>query len=405
MKYPKTTILNINNLKVIHVHLPNTGVVFSSMNVKVGAFAENNNFPYGTAHFLEHMLFKGTKSFPSDVDIYEKIESLGCARNAHTHYNYSRYYFAVLKENMQNSLRIVSEILYSPVIPKELFDNEKKIIIEESKRAHTDAKKIAEQNKLMTTYKVKRSEEMILGSPESIEKIQYEDIINFYSKYYSLENSNLFVCGDILPEELEDILIDFDFKMVDKSHEVSEIPLPNISGELVIFNDSNRKNSYITISYPIPSISVPGYEECGIIAGLLSATKGPGYRRLRQELGLTYSISSQRTEGMLSFAFETDQKNEEAAIEAFKEVVKFLAINGISELDYKKIIMSRNFNELTKLSNIVEFGLAHSLNFMMRPNITSLEEYYNIINAPTKNSTENQIKILLKSEPTVVITR
>lgn len=405
MQHPKTNIFNINGLKIIHIPLLETGVVFSSINVKIGAGAEDFDFPCGTAHFVEHMLCRGTRSFPTESIIYEKIESLGCNKNAQTAFAYTRYYNTVLKENIKDALLYIIETFCHPIIPKEKFETEKKVIIEESKRAHTDPKRISLQNTYKVLYKIPRSEELILGSVSSIEKITYEDIVNFYKKYYNKNNVNLFVCGDLSFIELQNVINNIDFNIENTSSDTYKIPEATINGEYMLFEVPNRKNLSISINYKIPSIGKSGYDDAGITGYLFSINKGPGYRKLRQEQGLTYSISANRGENSLSIEFETDQVNEKIAIDSVKEVLKELAENGINDLDFKKVISTWKFNHLTKLGNIIDFGMTHSYNFMMYPNLKSLEEYYNIIYSPTQESVQKQIKEMIKNEPTIVITK
>ena len=95
------------------------------------AFEESNKS--GTAHFLEHMIFKGSnKVMPGEFD--HKIESLGGFSNASTGYDDAHYYVLIPRNNFKESLALLTNIVLSPSINMNEFEKEKSVVIDEIKQ-------------------------------------------------------------------------------------------------------------------------------------------------------------------------------------------------------------------------------------------------------------------------------
>jgi len=400
----KSEIFDVNGLRCIYVPIKNSGLIFSCITINRGAYSEEGKFPDGVAHFLEHLICKGTKSYPTPKEIYEQIDSLGCQRNGLTSSINTQYYNLVLKEHWDIGLKYTLEQFYSPVLPESFFDNEKKVILEEARRGYTDQTKLAYLNRISTIYPVERSKSLILGSFESIEKIQYRDLIAFFEEYYTNGNSLFFVCGDISKEQIiNQIKENQTIKSQNNSSEI-KIPRANIDGSVNRFGNFGRKNSSIGISYEIPIVGEKDFEEAWYVGSLLSMPHGPGHQKLRHELGLTYSIACEIGEGVMSFILETDNQNENQAIEAFESILDDLAKNGIKKIDFERIKAKRKFDNLIRESNLASFGLFFSSIFSRRENLKSIDEYYKVTFDPTIESTHKFLIKMKIKKPTIVIT-
>jgi len=92
---------------------------------------EENDQEAGSAHFLEHFVFKGTKKFPKMYDINEAVEKVGGAFNAYTGQNEMGFWVKMDKGNLELATRIVGQVVTEPVLPREHFDKERGTILEE----------------------------------------------------------------------------------------------------------------------------------------------------------------------------------------------------------------------------------------------------------------------------------
>ena len=90
----------------------------------------------GIAHFFEHMVFKGTKSFPSAQLLSSTIDTLGADFNAFTSKEYTGYYIKAASRHLPVALKALSEMLLSPLLKDEDIEREKSVIIEEMNMYH-----------------------------------------------------------------------------------------------------------------------------------------------------------------------------------------------------------------------------------------------------------------------------
>jgi len=119
----------LGNLRVVLVPEERESV---TVRVMVGTGSrEETDKEAGSAHFLEHFVFKGTKEFPKMYDINEAVEKVGGAFNAYTGQNEMGFWVKMDKGNLGLAARIVGQIVTEPVLPKEHFDKERGTILEE----------------------------------------------------------------------------------------------------------------------------------------------------------------------------------------------------------------------------------------------------------------------------------
>lgn len=159
----------------------------------------------GTAHFLEHMFFKGTKSYPSSLELAMEIEMLGGMTNAFTSYEYTGYYLKVPLKNLEKAMHLFSDVIFNPRLSPEELDKERGVIAEEI-RMYDDypPEKIKDEfeSRLFKGSALGRS---IAGSLTSIKQIDDKVLKQFRLDNYTLDNMLLVVSGAVDTSSLEGI--------------------------------------------------------------------------------------------------------------------------------------------------------------------------------------------------------
>ena len=120
-----------NGLKVVTEYLPHVHSVSVGVWVKVGSRQENENC-LGVAHFIEHMLFKGTTT-RSAKKIAEEIEAVGGQLNAFTSKEYTCFYAKVLDTDFALACDLLADMLLNSCFDQGEIENEKKFILEDIK--------------------------------------------------------------------------------------------------------------------------------------------------------------------------------------------------------------------------------------------------------------------------------
>src|SRR5690625_3309129 len=126
----RKTVLD-NEMKVMTEHIERVRSISVGIWVKPGSRNEKEN-QAGITHFLEHMLFKGTKS-RSAYDIAQSMESVGGYLNAFTSSEYTCYFSRCLSTQLDRALDVLSDMILHPSLPEEEIEKEKNVVVEEMK--------------------------------------------------------------------------------------------------------------------------------------------------------------------------------------------------------------------------------------------------------------------------------
>ncbi|MBD2080961.1 pitrilysin family protein [Leptolyngbya sp. FACHB-17] len=188
-----------NGLTLIHHHLPATGVSAIDVWVNAGSIVEPNEWS-GMAHFLEHMIFKGTsKLAPGAFD--QAIENRGGMTNAATSYDYAHFYMTTASKDFAETLPYLGELLLNAAIPDDEFGRERDVVLEEILQTYDDPDAIAFQVLSELVYQRHPYGRPILGTEESLMPRSAEEMRSFHRTHYQPENMTVVVTGDIALDE------------------------------------------------------------------------------------------------------------------------------------------------------------------------------------------------------------
>jgi predicted Zn-dependent peptidase len=262
--FPANLITLDNGLSIIHHYLPGSPVVAVDVWINAGAIAEPEHWS-GMAHFLEHMIFKGTDRVPPGC-FDQVIENRGGVANAATSHDYAHYYINTTAEHLGETLPYLAELLINAAIPDDEFDRERHVVLEEIRQSQDDPDWIAFQALMDSTYPHHPYGRPVLGTEERLMERSPEEMRVFHRAHYQPENMTVVVVGDIEQNyTLELVHRAFDqFKAPPKCPKVNpqfELPLNNI----------RRQELYL------PRINQ---------SRLLMAWIGPGVDQLRHAYGL-----------------------------------------------------------------------------------------------------------------------
>src|SRR3989344_8113085 len=189
-----------NGLKVIIEKRKSDSVSIEAM-VGVGSNYEDKNIS-GISHFIEHILFKGTKT-KTAKQISSLIEDVGGRLNAYTSKERTAYHGKVPKQYLQVLLDVLSDMLQNPVFDENELKKEKNVVLSEAK-IWKDQPRLNQWNLLeKILWKKHPAKNPIIGTVETIKRITRKDILNYYKKYYIPNNITLTIVGDIEDNVLE----------------------------------------------------------------------------------------------------------------------------------------------------------------------------------------------------------
>jgi len=150
----------------------------------------------GTAHFLEHMIFKGSnKIMPGEFD--HKIESLGGLSNASTGYDDVHYHVLVPPSNFKESLALLTNIVVAPDFNPDEFIKEKGVVIDEIKQQNDQPEERLFNYFLKRVWLSPNYANSILGTENSVKNLEINDLEKFHSKHYTTERICIAIAGNL----------------------------------------------------------------------------------------------------------------------------------------------------------------------------------------------------------------
>ena len=187
---------------------------------KAGSLYEKKD-EEGMAHFLEHMIFKGSKNL-SEGEFDLKIESLGGSSNAATGLDDVHYHVLVPPEKVEEGLNLILELLLSPQIDKDAFEIEKEVVLEEIAQTIEQPEEIIYMKLLKECLTPHRYSKPILGNEKSVKSIDPKQMKLFHKNQYVGKNCTLCIAGE-LPKEIFSIINNSKLKQLKNITEEREI--------------------------------------------------------------------------------------------------------------------------------------------------------------------------------------
>lgn len=193
--FPANVFTLPSGLTFIHQYLPTTPVVAADVWIKAGTSAEPQEWS-GMAHFLEHMVFKGTKNvLPGEFDYV--VENTGGCTNAATSHDYTHFFLNTAAQYLPETLPYLGEILLQASIPDEEFYREREVVLEEIRSSYDDPDWIAFQALSETLYQHHPYRREILGIESILRQHTPNQMRCFHKTYYQPENITVVLVGGI----------------------------------------------------------------------------------------------------------------------------------------------------------------------------------------------------------------
>lgn len=198
--YQKTVLEN--GIRIVTETFP--AVRSASIGVWINAGSRNETQDNsGIAHFLEHMVFKGTKNY-SVKEISKSMESLGGYLNAFTTKEHTCFLARVLDEYVEDAFAVLADLTLHPLFPAKELSKEKLVVLEELKSVEDDPEdwifELLEKN----LYPHQQLGVPIIGTEESVKKFSVEKLKNFRKEFYFPSNLVIAATGNVQHERIVD---------------------------------------------------------------------------------------------------------------------------------------------------------------------------------------------------------
>jgi predicted Zn-dependent peptidase len=197
-----------NGLRVITAESHAVPIVAVDAWVRAGTRREKPGQP-GVAHFLEHLLFKGTPTHPDEESVDGSIEDLGGTLDAATSYDWAHFYTEVPASGYPQAIALIGDILQHASLKPSSIEEERPIIEDEISRDDDDPLTSLSNTARSLFYTPGSAYgRTITGSIDQVKAVTRDEVADFYNTYYVPNNVTLIVSGDVTPVEVQKVVVD-----------------------------------------------------------------------------------------------------------------------------------------------------------------------------------------------------
>lgn len=312
-----------NGLRIIH-EPSSSKVAYCGFAVDAGTRDEAEN-EQGMAHFVEHLIFKGTRKRKA-WHILNRMENVGGDLNAYTNKEETVIYSAFLTEHFGRALELLADIVFHSTFPQNEIEKETEVIIDEIQSYEdTPSELIFDdfEDMIFRNHPLGRN---ILGRPDLLKKFRSEDAMAFTSRFYQPSNMVFFVLGDFnfqkIVRQVEKLLVDLPLVTVENQRTIPPLYVPE---QLVVHKETHQAHVMIG------SRGYNAYDDKRTVLYLLNnILGGPGMNSrlnvsLRERRGLVYTVESNLTSytdtGAFCIYFGTDPEDVDTCLKlTYKEL-------------------------------------------------------------------------------------
>ena len=282
-----------NGLTIIGEEIPYVKSISLGVWINAGSRMEDEKIS-GVSHFIEHMLFKGTKNRTSK-QIASEIDNLGGQINAFTSKECTCYYVKLLDSHIDIGIDVLSDMILNSKFKEDDIDKERSVIIEELKMYEDSPEDLAYDLLTENIYKNDPLGMNIIGTETSLKSLNRENLLEYFNKYYLPNNSVISISGNF---NFDEIVNKIEEKFKDwKKREVNvDIKKAEFKS---CFITKNKDIEQVNLAMSLEAIPLENDKEVYALAIINTIFGGSIssrlFQKIREEKGLVYSIYSSQS--------------------------------------------------------------------------------------------------------------
>ncbi len=352
----KETILD-NGLKVLTVEMHTAPIIFAQISYKVGSRNENFGIT-GISHLTEHMMFKGTPTYPKGM-ISRLIKKNGGVFNAFTSENMTGYYEQLPANQLELALAVESDRMHNCVFNEQDFRLEREVVKEERRmRTEDNPGGILQEELKSIAFKSHPYHNPIIGWMSDLNAITRDQVYQYYQTYYTPNNAILVLVGDFETDHVLKLVRKYYGKIQQGPPvpAVISVEEPQVSRREVTVKREDQKTVCLVLSFHVPAMGHPDLAPLSVAASIFSS--GPTsrlYKLLVEEKELAFSVRANAARSIDPDLFQIsvnllagkDDKLPEVEALIFQEITR-LQQEPISDFELQKVQNNLKYQEIVR---------------------------------------------------------
>lgn len=294
-----------NGVTLLLVPVEGTETVSLIVNVGAGSRYEDES-QIGMTHFLEHLIFDGTKRRPTALDISKEIDAIGADVNAHPTEEYTNYHIKVAFEHLEKAVDIFSDMLLESTFLDSEVEKEKKVVIEEIKMRSDISSSYIFQIFDQALFAGTPLDRYTGGTIKTISTISRENVINFYNKFYFAENVYICLAGNFSGKSQDELAQLVENKFSFTPGNCRALEKLKLSPKKLEFVVKNSQQTNLAVGFFGPDYSSPDRLAAKLMAIILGGNMSSRmFSEIREKKGLAYDVRSFQLSGFDSGSIVT----------------------------------------------------------------------------------------------------
>ena len=395
-----------SGIRIVGEKIPGVQSASIGIWVKAGPVFEREN-ERGISHFIEHMLFKGTKNRTAK-QIAAEMDALGGSLNAFTAKENTCYYTRVLGEDVGAAMDILLDMICNPLFSDKDIESEKGVVCEEILMGADDPEDVAHEQLCASIYHGYPMGKPILGTMESVHNIKGSDMINYMNRRYTPENIVIACAGSVDCEEMLRLVNE---KYICREHTEKDTEYSGsvfTPGKQVELIKREVEQAHMCMGFPSDRFCGKNAMAVTVINNIFGgATSSRLFQHIREEKGLAYSVysmnSSYSDTGYFTLYAGTTEANSKDVLLCMLSELDRLKENGITteELTRCKEQMRRGF--LLGLESVSAHSQSLGKDMLWLNRTRDDEELLDELAKITIEDTNEAINILLRGDVKLVV--
>lgn len=290
----KFRTLRGSKTRIVYIHKPSSLITTVSAMCNVGSCQEDPDV-FGAAHFLEHMLFKGTELRSQSNQISDELDSLGAQFNAYTDKYVTSFEVKVNSKYAREAIDILSDMLCNSTLPESTVETEKKVVMEENNISMDSPKSFALNKFIEQIFEGHPLAHNIGGTNEIVSRYNRDKTYKFYKDHYKTNNFVISICTNLSLTKIRSYLSRSHFAQTVSTgsgphHPTIQPILAQNKPRISVYN-REMEQAHILVGFPCHGLFHRDRYALKILAYILAGGLSSRlFTDLRIKNGLSYSI-------------------------------------------------------------------------------------------------------------------
>ena len=395
-------ITTSDGLRILVEELPHTYSVSVGCFVAAGARHEPDAHG-GAAHFIEHMLFKGTERYPSPRLVSQAVEGVGGLLNASTAYESTVYYAKVATIHVDRAADVLGEMVLRPRFDLQELEKERRVIIEEIRGLQDAPGDWVHELLQQAMWAGSPLGRDIAGSVETVAALGRNELARFWQRHYNRANLVISVAGNISTAAAQEV-VSTAFRGLPGGEATPSQPrpVPHPGPRLTLLSRDTEQGNFC--------LGLPGLSYCDSDRRplqVLDSFLGGGmssrlFQLLREEHGLAYSVGSYHNDlsdaGMWVIYGSVDPEALRDAVALCLEILRDLAVSGVTADELAMVKEQVKGGLLLSLEDTWSVASRNGAHLLRYGHVMPVEQVVAEVEAVTAAEVQRVARRLLRSD-------